>query len=171
MHHPSTCPLTCWVEAGYEGQASSSTGTQEDFFWGDVRPGDSHINYHFISNLQTSDYGGTVLITIQYTSTNRFEIDVIAPTQGYAYYSTNNGMTADDIEIGQELQGTTGASSGVAHFTDNRWISLNDAANLQTSDAPVRSYAPGSTNPVSGNWSTHPSSSNPGGNFYTSCGC
>jgi hypothetical protein len=44
-------------------------------------------------------------------------------------------MTPDDINIGEELQGTSGASAPTAHYTYNVWEGTDNNTHYQTMNA------------------------------------
>lgn len=116
----STSFKRCWVEQGI-----INDGSAPYFFWADVRPIDKGLNYH--DGPQFGGYfGDTANFTIQQTSSNTWSVSTTILNCGCSYqlqrYSTSNTMHADDINIGQELAGTDGASAPRADFTYNYWF-------------------------------------------------
>lgn len=75
-------------------------------------------------------------------------------------------MIPDDIEIGQELGGTGGASGGAARFVYNQWIDTNGYSHYQTADGSISNQYP-----VSVSWNVYPHQSSTGGSLYVSSCC
>lgn len=157
----------CWVEAGYLAQAPLMSSDQ--YFWADFRPGDSNVNEHFEGPVLSSDYNGTLNVTIEWISTNTFVADLSAPSAFYQGLSTNNRMQVgqnNQAQIGQELAGSGSSDAPTASFTYNQLISTSGSYsywNGQDVGSPFISYPP------YGYWSPNPSPSTNGGTFYTNC--
>ncbi len=179
-HQASSCPtykVGCWVEAGIIAEPSSpSSGTTVWYFWADYRPGDSMLNYHPIAVVNSGDYGYNTVIDIYRTASSNcntsprsgtFALSIISETHSYPQLSQRNCMTPDDINIGQELQGTNGASAPTAHFTFNYWVDTNGIAHYQT----LNPSTPTPDAPVHDDLVTPPSQSSTGGDFDTWCIC
>lgn len=179
-HQASSCPtykVGCWVEQGYIATANSSgSGTTVNYFWADYRPGDSMLNFHYIAVVPSGDYGYATFFDIYRTASSNcstsprsgtFAVNIASETQFYNNTSARDCQTPDDINIGQELAGTSGASAPTANFTDNEWVGTNGVANYQTLNADT----PSPNAPVSDSWVTLPSHSSTGGDFTTKCGC
>ncbi len=164
-YHTKACHLdaffSCWVEAGY-----SNDGAGTYHFWADVRPIDG--KYHLHPLMQASSY--PTVYTLEGVCCQQFEVGLIFlyPCRygcRYTYFSTQNSMSPDDIQIGQELLGTGGASASRADFSNNYWQgSINGGWNLQgygngpgVSDPNPPPYAA---------WVNPPYTSN---DFYTYC--
>ena len=164
------CPTgACWVESGYyHGSGVASTV----YFWADSRPNGT-FNLHFLSTVPTGDYSHTTTFTIVQTATwNQWEV-VISDYVGNQWinYSTNNGMTPDEIIIGMELAGPGGMSAPRADFTYNQWHS-SAGWNYQTSGTGYVPFhnAPSPNPPPYGGTASSPNgSTNHGGDIYTYC--
>lgn len=171
-HQASNCPKygKCWVEGGYIAYPNSSSSYTEDYFWADYRPFvDSDLHFHDLGVVPSGDYGFYVVIYIYRVSSTSFRVHIYSVTKDFSnQYSTSNQMTPDDIEIGQELQGTHGASSGSANFVANQYVSTRDNnLHYQTNNG-----SPGTNpGPITSYWVVPPSQSSTGGDFLTKCGC
>ncbi len=167
-HHVSQCGAgggVCWVEAGYISYNPTSTSSAVWYVWADLRPNSTFFK-HFIAQVPSGDIGKSAAMNINYQGSNKWQVISSTPSGVYYNYSTANTMTADDINIGQELYGTGGASAPTAHFTYNYWIDTSGAYHFQTgwSSSGIHVY-----NPPYGGWTTYPSPSGTGGNWHTSC--
>jgi hypothetical protein len=151
-----------WVEAGYSTNSNDHI-TYVDYFWADTRPGYGHYE-HILSSVPPGDYGNYVNLTIKLTSSSSFQALISSPNYSYSATSINNSMSPNDITIGQELFGSSGASAPTAHFINNQYIN--------TSNVSIYQYLNGSLstpNPPYGGWTTQPRYSSTGGNMYTDC--
>ncbi len=168
------CPISgdtglyCFVEAGQKTGPGQCPGYQ-CYFWNDLRPCQGcsdNYNEHFIAYVTTGDEGNTLTDDIHRTSGNSFAVSLSAPSGSYNNSSTNNPFSPIDIEIGAEVQGSSGASIPQSNFTGNKYVGTNNVYTYQTN--------PGSSNvisPVQARWLVQPSVSNPGGNWQVSCPC
>ena len=154
-------PTQCWVEAGY-----ANSGGATHFFWSDVRPCNGCYYYeHDAGALASGDYGNNAFVGIDYNSANTWYVYAEGASTGISGYSTNNAMVPDRIQIGQELGGTSGVSTGVAHFTYNQWEGTDGNWHFQTNSGAIA--APGIGYPPFAWWTTVPAQGNAGGNWYT----
>jgi hypothetical protein len=158
----NTSCCSYWVEAGYSTY-SNDHYTSIDYFWADLRPGSSYYE-HVLSTVPSGDYGNYANLTIKRSSSSSFSVSISSPNYSYSGSSTSNSMTPNDINIGQELYGTIGASAPTAHYIYNQWIDTSNVSHYQTANGSITSDSP----PYAG-WTTWPSSSSTGGNMYTYC--
>jgi|GEM_PF-2107710 hypothetical protein len=161
---------TFWVEAGYLVNSQVDNGT-ELWFWADYRPSDSNINDHYAATgISSSDYGNNVNITIQ-SGTNTlgtsWTVQVFGNATGIEGTSTHNSMIPTQIEIGQELAGSSGVSAPRAIFEYNTWRGKNSPVGsfqYQTSDGDgIQAQDP----PYAGWYDNHDPKSYVGGQMYT----
>jgi hypothetical protein len=120
----SGCAPNCWVEAGLKNE----TGYGSTFsFWADQRPGGGYHN-HYNNGITQGDIGHSITFFIYKTGTNQWRVTKAhAGVNGctsqcsadWTQYSTNNSMVANYITLGDELAGSSGASSPDIHFTWN----------------------------------------------------
>jgi hypothetical protein len=154
----------CWVEAGY-WTVSGAFSTTVNYFWADNRPGGG-LNVHTLAQVPSADYSDYAEFYIwqNFGWSNKWEVDIDSPNYYYSNYSTSNSMVADDINIGQELAGTSGASAPTAYFTDNWYYDSNLNFDYQSYEGAVTS-----NNPPHAAWDTNPAYSLTGGVFKTWC--
>lgn len=122
----SGCSPNCWIEAGIKNE----TGYGYTFsFWADQRPGGGYHN-HFMNGIIVGDIGYSITLWIFKTGTNQWQVSKTrAGVNGctsqcsadWTNYSTSNSMAANYITLGDELAGSSGASSPDIHFTYNYW--------------------------------------------------
>jgi hypothetical protein len=163
---------SCWVEAGYWTQYSPLFSM--DYFWADVRPG-SGIFVHVLGSVPDHDIGARThfMIVRDDRTAARPYLSFIYSDSGTFYLgtSTANTMTANEIDIGQELAGAGGAGAPVATFTRNIWAVQGlgpeyvfwyspqpGAGTVRSSNPPVAQWdmLPGTTGaPEGGQFSTH----------------
>ncbi len=82
--------------------------------------------------------------------------------------STSNSSSPDDIEIGAEVEGTTGASIGATTFGNNEWkpaganyYNPQDNRGIPAVNAPIQAY-----------WLVPPTTpGSNGGSWYVKCPC
>jgi len=157
-----------WVEIGYSTFGSSSV----QYFWADSRPGSTYYE-HPMASVAGNEYGTRPQFAIQHGSGNSWVASIVGPGSNFggSWTSTNNTMTGNDIQIGQELAGTTGASANYANFTINVWYGYYDGSfHYQTNSGQDLNLAYGSTsNPPYGGWDVIPQNSTTGGQFTTNC--
>ncbi len=172
-HHQSSCPFggACWIEAGYHtitgNHAHGCTSDGVWYYWADWRPGDSGLNIHCLGTVQSGDLGYNAWLYIANSGTNQWTIQVSPQTNYWSGLSTNNSMSADNIEIGMELLGTSGASANTGYFTYNAWRdTVNNTWHDQTNSGQTHNDSP-----INSGWTTPPNGSNHGGTFHTGCVC
>jgi hypothetical protein len=97
------------------------------FFWADARPAgvSEDFNLHIFG--PTDPIGDTDTFVILQDDTGPagvFQVFITNYARGTYYqgFSTNNFMSANDIDIGQELAGTKGAGADICDFTNNFWV-------------------------------------------------
>jgi hypothetical protein len=169
-HHQSSCPYggACWIEAGYHtvtGSGCASNGTW--YYWADFRPGDSHLNVHCLGTVQSGDLGYNAWLYIAGNGGGKWTIQVSPQTNYWSGLSTNNSMSADTIEFGMELLGTSGASANTGYFTYNAFQqSIGGTWSFQTTSGQTHNDSP-----INSGWTYPPSNSNNGGTFHTGCVC
>jgi len=105
-----------WVETGYITYPTVF-GAAEDYFWADWRPQDTQINQHDLGGVPSRDYGQNPTFTIHQSSSSSYHVTIASPNFSYSGYSTNNYMAPSQLQMGQELAGTSGASAGNARFS------------------------------------------------------
>jgi len=163
----------CWVEAGY---IFSDVG-RVYYFWADVRPVDGNtLNFHYIGQVFTNDYGHSMRFSIYSSGTKQFTVDLAI--QGCSsgcfghetFYSTNNSMSPNDIKIGSELAGT-GPNyewhADRADYTNNYWRCGSNWCGQTYGNGPGIVFVNGAPPPnIQG---TYGSPGGTGGDFYTNC--
>jgi hypothetical protein len=173
-NHQLNCVyVACWIETGYHtitgNHANGCTYDASWYYWADVRPGDSGLNVHCLGAVQSGDLGKNAWLYIASNGGGNWTIQVAPYTSYFSGTSRNNNMSADTIEIGMELEGTSGAYAYRGYFTYNAWQNgINGQWNPQTNsgtwhnDSPISSY-----------WQTppDPNGNNNGGSFSTGCSC
>jgi hypothetical protein len=150
-----------WVETGY---ISPANGT-EQYFWADFRPQDNNVTEHWLSTVGACDYGNYTHFDIHQTAgSNQFEIDIASCSYGFSGYSNDNAITLNDILVGSELAGSSGASASRAYFVHNQWIGSDNVYHYQNSNGAIHG-----DNPPSAGWNTDPQHSSTGGVLWTNC--
>jgi hypothetical protein len=113
---------SCWVEAGYWTQYAPFFS--EDYFWADAPP-TGGLFVHVLGGVPDRDYGAPshFMIVRDDRTAARPYLAFIYSGSGtfYAGTSTGNTMVANEIDIGQELAGASGAGAPSATFTRNIW--------------------------------------------------
>jgi hypothetical protein len=155
---------SCWVEAGYL-TTTSAYSTTTNYFWADNRP-NLGFTQHVLAQVPSGDYGhnANLLIWRNFGQTNRWIVDISTPNYGYSTYSTSNDFNPTDIQIGQELAGTSGASASNAYFSDNYYVDNMRNFVAETLDGSI-TYKP----PPYDYWLVYPHNSSSGGIFVTYC--
>ena len=162
----------CWIEAG-TWMVAGTDGRH--FFWADARPGKGNtLNVHILG--PADDEGVVNHYMIIHDARGDFGISQIwiyndSLSTLYNGTSTNNAMSGNTIQIGQELAGTQNASAGYATFSRNIFAvqALGQEYvfwyNAQTTRGTTESG-----NPPSGAWVIGPDKPPPeGGQFSTKC--
>lgn len=106
-----------WIELGYRARADA-LNSWEEYFWADKRPVDCSgcINNHTMGNVPSGDYNQYATFTIKRTGSTSFHVTLSSPNASKSGDSTNNTMTVQILEMGQELAGNAGASAPYAHY-------------------------------------------------------
>ena len=160
----------CWVEAGYW----HGSGNSERWFWADLRPqgGGCYQHCYYIEHdegiLNSGDYNNVVDVTIVTNGiANQWSVQVLGHVTGFNATSIDNTMSANRIDIGQELAGTQRANAPHANYQDNEWYNGN-GPHYQTVDGQFN-YVGASYNPPWSGWNQNqrPSNSPYGGVWYT----
>ncbi|GEM_PF-3587112 len=113
-NHQSSCPDygVCWIEAGYHTvtgyHANGCTSDGVWYYWADWRPGDQNENVHCFGAVASGDLGYNVWLYIAANGGNQWTIQVSPQTNYWSGLSKENSMSADNIEIGMEPEGTSG---------------------------------------------------------------
>jgi hypothetical protein len=158
-----TSDTAYWVEAGIASDASFRVSDATAFFWADNRPNGGGYHNHYSSFLSSSDWSQpNALVRITRSGSSSWNLSVTDNVTSLTGTSTNNNITIGIINIGTELAGTSGASEPTNHFIDNRWLNSSGNFQYQTVNGSRKDNSP-----LSSNWTTPPSSSSTGGNFYT----
>ncbi len=166
----SGCPQgACWIEAGYHTVTNSGgTSTVNQYYWAAWRPGDTKLNVHPLTNVVSGDLGGNVLLEIYAQTSTQWQI-IVSPNQGlWSGLSTGNNMHGNQIQIGMELAGTSGASAPYGYFINNQWQNgIGGAWNYQSVSGTHHNDPP-----INSNWLYPPAgSSNNGGTYGDGCTC
>jgi hypothetical protein len=165
---------SCWVEAGYTTVAEGLSYS-EDYFWADQRPGDGYY-LHYLGGVPIRDYAARTHFMILKWPRPAQAYSVFVYSGSGTFYSgvsTSNSMSADKIDIGQELAGPGGAGANTATFTQN-------FALLDPYGTPTRSFFSlawptagmvTSDNPPYAQWDINPAAPGApeGGQFSTRC--
>lgn len=163
-----------WVEVGYAVDKQDDGSAPEQYFWADDRPGQGY-QIHYLANVPAGDYGNYTWFKIQWQTdinsycTSRYypycyDITVQSSNYSASPVELNNTMTPNDINIGEELSGYSGASAPTAYYIDNYWISTSNVGHYQTANGTITQYKP-----PYGGWTTYPSQSSTGGTLNTHC--
>lgn len=172
-----TCPINgtqyagCWVELGAKAGGPQCKTNVPCYFWNDLRPCNAcYNNYytHYISDIPGSDYNNQTDLRIERSSGSSFAMSLQSRNLQWSDSSTGNSMYPNDIEIGAEVAGTSGAHIGSTSFRNNSWKPVGaNYYNFQTANGN-----PTVNSPVSAYWSTTPSTPNStGGTWSLSCPC
>ena len=156
----------CWIEAGY-----ANKGSDEFFYWADVRPCSCGGYHEFDSAaLQSGDYS-YVNIGIYRTSSSTWAVNVFGADTSLSGTSTGQTYSPSDILIGQELGGTSGANAPEAYFTSNEWRDGGANWHEQAVNGQLDPCFNGVCTNNNPPWSGWVRGENPpnylGGNFYT----
>ena len=165
----------CWVEAGYLADNNAGNCVQAYalcYFWADNRPGGG---FHEHNRLLPSDDVGTntqfIIERDQYNSSYWY-VSIYTANNGDGDFfgtSTNNLIYPQDIQIGMELAGSSGAHAPFAYFSQNGWESSGHygSFNWQGNSGSWFQKNP----PVNSGWDYPPNGSNQGGIWDTQCNC
>jgi len=125
----------CWVEVGNTiGNLDTANVScyQACYYWADQRPSAPGTvnNYweHFVDFVPASDLNTSVVFRILQATDGPGRYDIQIFDKGclarpdYADVSTQDQLASTHIDIGSEVAGTSGASSGPTEYTDNQWL-------------------------------------------------
>ncbi len=109
---------TAWIEVGYWARSST-----QQFYWADCRAGASYYEGAF-GTVTTSDKYKPNYFQIRRNTKNStyWFVQIMAISNSWSLVSSANSMWPDQIEIGGELTGNSGASMYSGHTTNNRYI-------------------------------------------------
>jgi len=163
----------CWVEAGIIG-----LGTETHYFWADNRPNNGFF-FHDIGQVPSGDFNHQALLYIVSQNSlpgfaNTYAVEIVPVGPGgsgpYLATSTSNTMASQRIDLGQELDGSSGASAPDAVFSGMEYKlageTFQDSLHTQDNDGSLILANPP---PPRGRWVTPPSQSLTGGAFDTNC--
>jgi hypothetical protein len=158
----------CWVEAGYGTFYDYDTNTSPNiYFWADSRPLYLGYTEHPLYPVSSSDKN--VIINIYTGSNYNWYVNMYPSySQYYQEQSTDNEMVPAHIELGQELQGTSGASAPTASFQFNGYY-IGPADKLAFDYFTRGQDYSEISRPPYGRWVAVPDSQNSGGEWITSC--
>lgn len=143
-----------WIEAGYgtfalhnfeEGmhrgnlyfwaEKDPSTGTETDHFFGQQLPDDigrqATISIHLLDHSDGLHFAVSIAISGTLRIYNAIAVSSMWSPLGYGA-----------VDVGQELRGTSGASSPYTRFTNNQWMDRENRMHLLTAAAPSSQDAP-----------------------------
>jgi hypothetical protein len=155
-----------WVEAG---EWNEGFGT--DYFWAQNTKFGGFVSTD-LGAVDPSDIrtGNWIAFTIDRSGTTSDQWNVIISraatgTTLFSAQSTNNAMSPNTIEEGQELAGQSGAQAPIAFFSQNQVIH-GSLISFETADGAITADHP----PNAGWFGTlTPSQTNDGGFFFTDC--
>ncbi len=133
------------------------------YFWEDNRPGSSLIG-HVMGAAQSSDWGNQATFQIASSGSGVWTVDVWAPSQHDSDQSTSNSMSPNNIEIGGEVAGTSGAS---APTTYSQWNTYNTGGGSQYFNSDGTPHVQGP--PWAGYWDPPPSQEGGSARWYIGC--
>lgn len=150
-----------WVEAGYSTYTSHNN--RVDYFWADNRACFAcGYSEHDLGGVPSADFGSYTYFEIERLDGSDYDVVISSANFYHDGKSTSNGMTANDINIGSEIYGTSGAYAPRAYFIDNYWIDTGYHGHNQTANGTLH-Y----NNPPYVGWNTLPSQSSTGGVLWT----
>ncbi len=172
-----TCPdpsgtNTCFVETGVTvGPLAGTSCSSDCYYWADLRTCQGcsdNYNEHYMANVGQGDYGNYKVFNVWRTGQGDFTVNA-GPNNAL---STDNNMVPNQIQIGMELVGTSGAWALQAPYAYNEW-ERNYNWQYQTVDGSPGTGLNANSAPISSYWQPSPSqdSSHSGGSWQTSCGC
>lgn len=160
-----------WIEAGYAD--GIFTPGEIDYFWAENDNTSGLFVKHFVSTVPQADFGQYAIIQISNdgpdrTSSSSFTVSIRNQATNFSTSTSNalwNGSgNSADVNLGQELAGTSGAAAGLVFYVNNAYQSASGLWPLETSGGTVISDLP----PFA-QWVQIPAPGNNGGTFYTEC--
>ena len=165
---------TCWVEAGYSTYLPNDlndcilNSNVRCYFWAEERPDGTYAE-HTPNGVRINSYDHytkfSIVRSADYDSLWNVTITPLAGTDGpFSGQSHNNTIYPHDIQIGQELFGTGGASAPDAYFIGNRQLIKNSSWAYQHNRNGSPLNNPG---PTTSYWYVYPDQDSTGGLFVT----
>ncbi len=159
-----------WVEVGLEFDAFTYSAS-EIMFWADQRPG-ANFYAHPGNTLQSGDFGKYGSFEILQTAKNTYHIAGYGLGTSISGTSTNNSMPLNDITIGGEVDGSSGASAPKNGYIDNMWYN-SGSWDYQNNSGILSGKTGGSPNPwqsySNGGWVSSPNGANNNGGHFQTC--
>ncbi len=163
-----------WIEAGY--MTDPQYPTVIEYFWAEDDNSTGVFIKHPLENVPQADIGNYAVVTVSnngpnLTSSSSFTINIankatnFSTTTSNALWSSSSGACVAEIQLGQELAGTTGAFAGAVLFINNAWLDQTGVWRWQTDDGGVKSQQP----PYAGWIQTPSTADSTGGTFFTEC--
>ncbi len=170
------CPINgqnrsaCWIELGAKaGPPQCNMGTS-CYFWNDLRPCNGCYNNYFThwwSNIPSGDLNYQVDLRVERQDSSDFALFLQSRSYILQNTSTGNSMKQNHIEVGSEVQGSTGAAIGATTFQNNQWKPVGaNYYNFQTNSGSATVNSP-----IVAYWYAVPVPGNNGGIWYTYCPC
>jgi hypothetical protein len=162
----------CWVEIGYIDDYAASKTLSQTFFWADERP-NQPFGFELFQDVPDNAFGTTdhfVIINDQHITPAGFLVWLYNDS-GTLFQGTSNdnAMMGTQIEIGQELYGTQGASAQTATFSNNMFATQPlGSDNMFVYTAQTARGSVTADNPINVQWVIDPATL-AGGQFSTSC--
>jgi hypothetical protein len=157
---------TAWIEVGYWARSST-----QQFYWADCRAGASYYEGAF-GTVTTSDKYKPNYFQIRRNTKNStyWFVQIMAISNSWSLVSSANSMWPDQIEIGGELTGNSGASMYSGHTTNNRYIHYGSSSTpnyyYQGRDGDGKTQNP----PFVSGWTAGaPDPGGTGGDWYAYC--
>ncbi len=155
----STTSNNHWIEAGYAVIYNKSF---EFWYWAYVD--DSGVYHEYDSGgLAQGDWNRAANVTIWHVSGNTWNASIYGNATSWLPGGFTYSNSPNDINIGQEVGGTSGSSASTATWNDNQWRNSSGTYHYQTSSGSIIA-----NNPPYAGWYSMPSSGY-GGDFYAYC--
>ena len=174
LYYPGSIVGMSWVEAG-EINEGGSTGFSTDYFWAvgtNWCTSDQYFMFYDLGPVAQSDLNNNTWIAYKInqdsTTPSTWNVTISYAQGGQVLFNeaaTDNPMTPNTVQEGQELQGTNSAEAPYAFFGYNAFYQ-GSTKSFWTTDGSVSSGNP----PHAGWWpSSKPSQTSNGGLFFTWC--
>lgn len=154
---------SCWIEVGYKSE--SVTGLR--YFWAQRRASDGLFIRHDLGPVPAADLGHYGIYDIHETANGTFSISIVNQAtniQDSTSYPIWTQHHWGEVTLGQELQGSTGASAGLVLFLYNSWYDGAGHKHYETHSGALKA-----DKPPYADWLQTPTSTPNGGSFYTEC--
>lgn len=158
---------TAWIEVGYWAK-----GSTQQFYWADCRAGASYYEGAFGTVTASDKYQPNYFqIRRNANSSTYWFVQISAVSNSWSLVSASNSMWPDQIEIGAELTGSSGAIMYSGHTTNNRYIHYGSSSTpsyyYQIRDGDGKTQ----NSPLVSGWTTGaPAPGGTGGDWYAYCG-